>query len=244
VTQAAPPAQNRLEEVLEQAAGGDADARARLPNVLLNGDLYVVGRVEGAVDRVDGNYATVGDASQLEIPTARLGDETVVAAFTSPARVEAATGGKLPYLGLRGRDLLARRPRALKVVLNPGVWHGKELLPDEIERMLDGGVATVPAGSSVMLGRAAERPDALVEQLHGWLATRPDVVGARLGQIFDERSGQPPHPLVGLELADGAQLESVFASAPDFEEPVDLVPLAGHPLGAWLEANGEEVYRR
>jgi hypothetical protein len=43
--------------VLERAAQGDADARERLPNVLFNGDLYVVGQVEGPAARIDGNYA-------------------------------------------------------------------------------------------------------------------------------------------------------------------------------------------
>jgi hypothetical protein len=242
VTQEAPAAQNRLEQVLEQAANGDADARERLPNVLLNGELYVVGRVDGAAERIDGNYATLADDAQLQIPTAQLGEETVVAAFTSPVRVEAATDGKLPYLGLQGRVLFARRPRELKVVLNPGVWHGKELLPEEIDRMLDGGEVTVPAGTNVMLGLAAERPEALIAQIRDWLASRPDVLSARIGQIFDETSGRPPHPLVGLGLADGARLESVFASAPKFDEEVDLVPLEDHPLGGWLQENGEEIY--
>ena len=242
MTPETPPAQNLLEEVLERAAHGDPDARERFPEALLNGELYVVGHVEGPVESLDGNYATL-DASQLQIPAAQLGDETVIAAFTSPARLEAATGGTLPYVGLRGRELLMRRPPGLELVLNPGVWHGTELTPDELDRLLDGGVATVPAGTSVMLGLAAERPEALVDRLQEWLATRPDVVAARLGQIFDETSGRPPHPLVGLELADGGQMESVFASVPDLGGPVDLVPLADHPLGDWLLANGEEIYR-
>jgi hypothetical protein len=243
VTQEAPTAQNRLEQVLEQAAQGDADARERLPNVLLNGDLYVVGQVEGPAARIEGNYATLSDDARLRISTAELGGETVVAAFTSPIRIEAATDGKLPYIGLRGRVLFANRPRGTKVVLNPGVWFGKELLPEEIDRMLDGGIVTVPEGTTMMLGLPAEPPDALIEQIRDWLGTRTDVLGARLGQIFDATSGQPPHPLVGLELADGARMESVFASAPEFEGPVDLVPLEDHPLGGWLQANGVEIYR-
>jgi hypothetical protein len=242
VTENPPLAQNRLEQLLEQAAQGDADAQERFGNALLNGDLYVVGHVEGAAERVDGNYATV-DPSQLRIPTTQFGGETVLAAFTSPVRLEAATGGELPYVGLRGRALLAGRQRGLKVVINGGVWHGIELSSQEVDRMLNEGIVEVPPGTDVMLGLAADRPDALVAQLREWLCTRPDVVSARLAQIFDETSGQPPHPLVGLEFVECGQMESVFASAPPFDRPVDLVPLLDHPLGDWLQQNGEEIYR-
>ena len=242
MTDEIPAAQNRLEGVLERAAHGDVDAREHFPNVLLNGELYIVGHIEGPAESTNGNYATL-DASQLRIPTAQLGDETVVVAFTSLARIEEATGGKLPYVGLRGRELLERRQRGLKLVINPGVWHGTELTSDEIDRLLDGGIATVPAGTTVMIGLAAHLPEALVDQLREWLGTRPDVISARLGQVFDETSGEPSHPIVGLELAEGAQMASVFASAPTFEEPVDLVPLADHPLGEWLRGNGKEIHR-
>jgi hypothetical protein len=243
VTPESPPAQNRLEEILERAAQGDADALERFPNVLLNGELYVLGRVEGAADRIDGNYATLADDSRLEISTVQVGDETFIAAFTSPVRLAAAVGGAERYVGLPTRVLFATRPQELKVVLNPGVWYGKELVPAEITRLLGDGFATVPPSTSVMLGLAAERPDALVEQIREWLSTRREVLSVRLGQIFDESSGVPPHPLVGLELEAGARPEDVFSALPRFDGPVDVVPLRDHPLGAWLLANGEEIHR-
>lgn len=61
--------------------------------------------------------------------------------------------------------------------------------------------------------------------------------------MYDQTSEVPPHPLVGLELAEGARMETVFASAPRFDGPVDLAPLHDHPLGEWLKANGEEIHR-
>jgi hypothetical protein len=245
VTESIPPAQNRLEQLLEEAVEGDVDAQERFRNVLLTSELYIVGEIDGPVERIDGDYVTA-NVKQLQVASAHIGDEPVIIAFTSPVRLKAGAGADAPYVGMLGRELLARRPRGLRVLINyPGLWYGVEYTSEQADRLLDGGIVVVPAGTVTMLGLAAERPDALVEQLREWLSTRPDVLSARLGQMFEETSEQPPHPLVGLELAEGARMETVFASVPKFDVPVDLAPLEeDHPLGGWLLEKGEEIYRK
>lgn len=170
----------------------------------------------------------------------------MLAAFTSPARIEEATEGRLPYVGLPAAILLQRRPRGMKVVLNPGVWHGKELLPDEIAALL--GETRVEAGEEVMLGLAAERPAALVELLRTHLRAHGDVERARLGQLFAPSSGVEPHPIVGIATRGETQLEDVLRDlgalvAEGYDGPVDFVPLDEHEVGAWLAAHGEDILR-
>jgi hypothetical protein len=209
--------QNRLEELLERAVG-DASARERFYDELLRSELFVAGTIDAVLP-------------------SRVGDEEVLAAFTSPARIEEATEGRLPYVGLPAEILLRRRPRGVKVVLNPGVWHGKELLPDEIAALL---------GDEIMLGLAAERPAALIELLRTHLRARGDVERARLGQVCLPSSGVEPHPIVGIATRGGTQLEHVLRDlgaivAEGYDGPVDFVPLDDSEVGAWLTAEGEDI---
>jgi hypothetical protein len=147
-------------------------------------------------------------------------------------------------------------PPGERVVLNPGVWHGKELLPDEIRELAAGrvpgtdlGSGSVPTGEQMMLGLPAEPPVRLLEALRDHFEAGGRVASSRLGQIYVPTSGVPPHPVVGVEVADGSTLEEVLAGVDSVvrtahDGPVDFVPLAGNPVGIWLRDNVAPFYER
>jgi hypothetical protein len=216
--------QNRLEELLERATY-DAAAREGFYPELLRSQLFVAGTIDAVLP-------------------SRVGDEEVIAAFTSPERIEEATEGRLPYVGLPATVVLRRRPRGMKVVLNPGVWHGKELLPDEIAGLIS--ETSVSPGEEVMLGHATERPAALIGLLRTHLRARGDVERARIGHMFLPSSGDPPHPVVGIATRHDTPLEDVLGDlgavvAEGYDGTVDFVPLDGHTVGDWLAEEGEDI---
>lgn len=241
-------AQNRLEELLERAAQ-DPAAAAAFYEELVRAELYVAGTVDGKLDDVADGRGTLGDGARVSILPSTLAGEEIVAAFTSPPRIEEASDGSLPYIGLPAAVLFRQKPPHLKVVLNPGVWFGKELLPDEIRGLLGDEEETADADGEVMLGLPADQPTELVERLRERFASDSDVLAARLGQVFVPSSGVPPHLVVGLVLRDGADLERALFGIDELvretvDGQVDFVPLGGHPIGDWLVENGEPFYTR
>jgi hypothetical protein len=242
-------AQNRLEELLERAAQDPAAGEAAFYEELLRAELYVAGRVHGEVEDVVAGHGTLAEGGQVGILPSTLAGEEIVAAFTSPPRFEEASGGRVPCLGLPAEVLFRRKPSHLKVVLNPGVWYGKELLPGEIRDLLGDNPSLAEPPGEMMLGLPAVRPSELIERLRDRFARDSDVLAARLGQLFVPSSGVPPHLVVGLVLRDGADLERALFGIDALvretvDGPVDFVPLGDHPIGDWLVANGEPFYTR
>jgi SseB protein C-terminal domain/SseB protein N-terminal domain len=249
----APPAQNRLEELLAEAAE-DEEARTRFYEELLRSELYGIVKLEGDVEQVDAYRARLSEGAGVKLLPLDVDGEPVYALFTSPLRVEQATGGGLPFAGMPAATAFSHLPAGRRAVLNPGVWYGKELLPGEIEDLAAGrvpgaglGTETIPAGADVMLGLPAEPPERLVEELHRHFATVETVKSARLGQIHVPAGALPPHPVVGVEVADGAPFEDALADVHAVarrahDGPVDFVPLAGNDIGAWLRQNVSPFY--
>jgi hypothetical protein len=75
----------------------------------------------------------------------------MVAVFTSLARVTQRTDMRF-VLTLRGRDLLARMPRGLGIVVNPGFTVGFEITPSAIADLLREGVGRTAVASTTVAG--------------------------------------------------------------------------------------------
>lgn len=247
------PPVNPLEELLKRAAEGDSQAQAEFGTALLEADLWVVGNVEGGVESARDGQAVLGPGARLRLFPARLADgREYLPVFTSLQRLRAAAANESPHLGLPGRVLLRARPTELPVLINAGVWYGKEMLPGEIVDLLMGRqpgspqAEVVPAGQEIYLGHPDVFPQALADALAAHFRQQGRVAEARLGWIHVPSSGTPPHPLIGVRPAAGASLQEALAGSDDvvrrsYDGPIDFVALGDGP-GRWLVENAEAFF--
>lgn len=249
------PPVNALEELLKRAAEGDVDAQAEFTTALVEADVWAVGGVEGGIESAGDGKAVLGEGARLRLFPARLPDgRDYLPIYTSLQRLRAATAGQSPpHIGLPGRVLLQARPADLPVVINAGVWYGKELLPGEIVDLLTGRrpgsphAEVVAAGQEVYLGHPATYPQALAEALAEHFRLRGGVAEARLGWIHVPSSGAPPHPVVGVRPAGETSLQEALTGTDDvvrrsYDGPVDFTALDGPGPGQWLVENAEPFF--
>jgi hypothetical protein len=241
------PPQNRLEELLASAVTGSSngtqnrESDAQFLRELMKSELFVVGGVAP-----DGT---------VRLSSATFRGETVLPAFTSQARIEQAIPDGTPYVKLPAKGVLRSRPENVKVLINLGVWHGRELLPNEISQLLSGGIpgesaghVQVPAGARFHIGLPAVYPQGLADALTRYFGARGDVERASLGWIHLPDSEEPPHPVVGILPRAGSTLPDIVAHIDPvvrvaYAGPVDFVPLdAGDPIGGWLVGNTKPFF--
>lgn len=120
-------------------------------------------------------------------------------------------------LRIKGSDLFAA-VKGAKLVLNPFSEFGKELLPDEIERLLNGTdpvdvlqEITVEKPTLAKMYQPSVYPTEIVNALCALLARYPNVKAGYLGLIYIPNEGEQAHYMIGLD-ADG-DVESVLREA-------------------------------
>ena len=105
---------------------------------------------------------------------------------------------------MKGKDLFDLAKGAT-FLLNPYSDYGKELIPDEIEKMLSGDIfspsrtITVEKKTEVQIGQPAKYPAEIVNALKQLFSNRPQIKTGYLGWIYDPASGQPPHYIFALD---------------------------------------------
>jgi hypothetical protein len=130
--------------------------------------------------------------------------------FTSTDRIfdKGVVKDEVEYMQMKGENLFDLAKGAT-FLLNPYSDYGKELLPDEVERMLSGKILTdtsktliIEKETKVQIGQPVKYPTDIINSLKILFANKPNLKAAYLGWIFDPESGEPPHYIFGLE-ADG-----------------------------------------
>ena len=113
-------------------------------------------------------------------------------------------------MAMKGRDLFIT-VKGATLILNPFSDIGKELLPTELERLLNGTIVTASGetitmekSTEVLIGQPANVPDAMLVSLRTLFAVKPDVEAAFLGWIHDAKSNVPPHYVIGVETVGDA----------------------------------------
>jgi hypothetical protein len=124
---------------------------------------------------------------------------------------------QVKVLELKGEDLL-NMTKGATLILNPYSDYGKELLPAEIDQMLNGTILTashqkitIEKETSVQLGQPANYPTEIVNALSGLFSRHPNVKAAYLGWIFNPSSGQPAHYIFAID--GNGDLQSVTDEA-------------------------------
>ncbi|HEV1998488.1 MAG TPA: SseB family protein [Candidatus Dormibacteraeota bacterium] len=129
-------AQNDLELALLEAATEPA-ARSRFYKSLMTSDLYLVGRLETVEGKGKEGTVTADPGDKLVLWP--RGDDPRIHVFTSLARLQSAIGdAKVPYVGLPTDVLFAVVDPELDIVLNEGVWYGKQIVPEERRLLMEG----------------------------------------------------------------------------------------------------------
>jgi hypothetical protein len=108
-------------------------------------------------------------------------------------------------LELKGEDLF-NTTKGAALILNPYSGYGKELVPAEIEQMLNGTILTsshrkitIAKETSVQIGQPANYPTEIVNTLSNLFSKNANVNAAYVGWIYNPSSGQPPHYIFAID---------------------------------------------
>ena len=229
---------NRLEELLRQGARNPAD-RVAFQRELLRGQLYVVCELDD-------------QRRVVRLVPAMVGGQLVMPAYTAKERILEATNGRQPFVQLPTLDILRNLPSDQKLVINQGVWDGVAFQPDEIKALLaqvDPTPSVIPSGTEIRLGQSEQSLEWLIVALMKPLRQLSEVQAAHVALIEVPSTGEPPHPIVGLRLSEGTDMETVMrplmAAVNELARgPVDFAPIGNDGTSMWLLENTEPFYQR
>ncbi|HEY1367498.1 MAG TPA: enhanced serine sensitivity protein SseB C-terminal domain-containing protein [Gaiellaceae bacterium] len=224
--------QNELEEVLLDAARtGDVE---ELLGVLSRTDLYVPTPTAGPAEeqRVE---AQAGD--ELPLPLLERAGVKYVVAYTSQtqlARVPAAGTG---YMRIDGAALAAVVPAELALVLNPGGDLGITIRPDQLAELRERDVEPEPDPDEqgFLVGEPREEPVELLAVIQGF-GERTEAVEAAYRGLLLRRHGGVPEPVIGLQLAEGADETAVIEAAAHAAREAGIDALALVPIRPGTDA--------
>lgn len=232
------------------AAAGDPAARAEFYRELIASDLLVIdeGRVPEETGRV-----TLEAGRQLRIRNIEFRGQSYLPVFSSLTRLQAGITETVGYLAFNALELL-KITRGAKLILNPGSDYGKELLPEEVESIIDGSILrpresyTVDRSTQVMLGQPARVPTELVEVLKRVFKRHDGVRAAFLAHFVNPAKDAKAHTLIAIDAAgdwDRIVSEAGLAvggvTIPD--PPVDFVRLPNSGLDSYFKTV-QPFYRR
>lgn len=222
-----------LEELLQKAADEPA-YRAEFYKKLLFENLFAIVRES---DLQPGRHV-LKEKQKVKIAT-HLDGKVLV--FTSPQRFfdRGVIKEEVKYLRAPSK-LLFKLTKGAILLLNPYSDYGTELLPTEIEAILNGTIFTAPEtiikeGGIIHIGQPANYPTKAVNSLKLLFSRKPNVKAAYLGWIFDPSSNDPPHYILALKCdSDSKNVigETIFTAKETLKpgEIIDVVSLKGPGL--------------
>ena len=200
-----------LEELLQKAAKEPA-FRADFYKRLVSDKLVVI--TEGS--NIPHGEQVLKESTKVNLVSYPDGKIPV---FTSEERIfdKGVIKEKIQFLEMAGKDLFALAKGAT-FLLNPYSDYGKELLPNEIEQILNGTILTsnskvieVQKPTKVQVGQPAKYPTEIVNSLQKLFVERTNVNAAYVAWIYDTSSGQPPHYIFAID--GNGDLQSVMNEA-------------------------------
>lgn len=187
-------------EMLVQKAVTEPAFRAEFYKRLLSDELVVI---TSKSNLVNGNQL-LQEGTNVNLVSYPDGKIPV---FTSTERIfdKGIIKEEVEYLRMKGENLFGLTKGAT-FLINPYSDYGKELLPEEVEKMLSGNIftentktLTIEKVTEVQIGQPAKYPTDIVNSLKILFANKPNVKAAYLGWIYDPASGEPPHYIFGLD---------------------------------------------
>jgi len=254
-----PKPENKLEELLI-AATANPGARPAFYRELLKSDVFAVGRLAGPSEELGAGYhRTIGD-TRGEFRTIDIEGAPAVPIFSSLARLNEGRpkGTPEPSVVRMNAKTLLESLRGARVVLNPFSGQGKLLVPEEIEELLSGAIFEKPRGVRIDGGeklylRSVEPPPRLLDSLRMYCEQSASVQLAYLAEIFVPSSGDPPHLIVGIQLATNsvasfadiaAELNLVVRDASDKDQLVDIFELGKGTIAEFMRKQTKPIFAR
>lgn len=153
--------------------------------------------------------------------------------FTSTSKIfdKGIIKEEVPFLEMKGEDIFILAKGAT-FILNPYSDYGKELLPNEIESLLEGTILTdnhkqmtVEKDTQVQIGQPANYPTEIVNSLKTLFADRPSVKAAFLGWIYNPSVEEPPHLIFALDIEGEKQsiINEAGFTAQQLSKPSDII---------------------
>ncbi|MBS2100829.1 enhanced serine sensitivity protein SseB C-terminal domain-containing protein [Carboxylicivirga linearis] len=192
--------ENELEKLLIRAAS-DASARNDFYTKLLWSELIVI--TNGQEDISKGAKVLEKDTT-VQFVTFENGH---IPLFTSTNRIfdKGVVKEQVPFMVIKGQDLFDFT-RGATFILNPYSDYGKELIPQEIESLLNGSIykqndeMTIQSNTEVHIGQPANYPDKLVNELKLLFKNRPFIKAAYLAAIKMDNNEKLPHLVIAIDL--------------------------------------------
>lgn len=190
--------ENELEQALVRVRS-DPTALPDFYRLLMDSPLLVLGRLEGYEPSEE--VVSPQPGTGFELAMLEKGANFYYAVFSAMSRFKTFGRAQRSYFCVSGANLF-QRVRGVAFVINPDS-EGERVLPAaEIARWVD---PSAPAPQSpVIIGQPEIYPRKLVEALCVLFLSRSQVARAYLVQIAVPGSGQPSHPLIGIEVRGGA----------------------------------------
>ena len=238
-----------LEQLLQKAATEPA-FRTEFYKRLLTDELVVITQNSSLRE---GNQSLQKDTSVniVSYPDGKI------PVFTSTDRIfdKGVVKEQVEFIQMKGENLFGL-VKGATFLLNPYSEYGKELLPDEIERLLNGTILndtaktlTIEKETIVQIGQPAKYPTEIINSLRKLFSERPNVKAAYLGWIFNPDSGEPPHYIFGLDVDGDIQnlTQEAGYTAKQFLEQhefVDFIKIDKSGISNYFLKETEPFYKR
>src|SRR3954447_1531985 len=227
--------ENELERSLIRATADPASQPEFLQR-LLEAQVFIALVPSGGTitPGADGN-ATIPAGTKLQLRSVQRGGEEYLPFFSAPSRARALFRADHIVAPENPRDLFCKFP-GRHFVLNPGSDYGKEFLPDEVRRLLQGDLqgdfreVVIDKATSVLLSQPLPYPTELVEALANVFAETASVNSAHLAQVtFPDRG---PELLIAIDASSDwdsvmGELRPKFRVVLPPSQPIDFTPLSG-----------------
>jgi hypothetical protein len=192
--------ENELEKTLMEAAT-KASARKEFYQKLLWKELVVL--TNGHVNSEEG-VRTLEKDTTVQFVTFENGQIPV---FTSTNRIfdKGIIKEQVPFMALKGQDLF-EVAKGATFILNPYSDYGKELLPNEIESLLNGSIfeqhneMTIEQDTEIQIGQPAQHPTELVNGLIKLFKEKESVKAAYLAAIKMDKTEKLPHLMIAIDV--------------------------------------------
>lgn len=192
--------ENELEKSLMKASS-DISARNEFYTKLLWNELIVLTNGHNVSEE---GRKTLEQDTEVQFVTFESGQIPV---FTSTNRIfdKGVIKEQVPFMAMKGQDLFGFTKGAT-FILNPYSDYGKELIPQEIENLLNGSIfektnqMEIKEDTEVLIGQPSKYPTELVKALSNLFTSEPNVKSAYLGTIKMDKSEKLPHLIIAMDM--------------------------------------------
>ena len=210
--------ENELESSLMKASS-DISARNEFYTKLLWNELIVL--TNGQQESEEGRKILEQD-TEVQFVTFENGQ---IPLFTSTNRIfdKGIVKEQVPFMSMKGQDLFGFTKGAT-FILNPYSDFGKELIPQEIENLLNGSIfektiqVEITENTDVILGQPSNYPTEFIKALSKLFKKEGKVKSAYLATIKMEKSNEKPHLIIAID-TDG-DISSIFGKAGALAEQI------------------------